>query len=128
MSKGRSNRNTRKRLYDAQEGLCYYCKGPMVLVEFPSDQNKSKTIKNMCTIEHLIIPVLGESKKGAQLVAACAKCNQDKAREYEKRFYKEHKRRSTPKRRRKRAFFCKPLVVKIRDYYVKGQIFLCSTM
>jgi hypothetical protein len=85
----------RRALYIEQRGLCYYCQGPMVFI----DVYPSGAIKNMITLEHLIIPVLGQSKKGAKVVAACADCNQGKAREYEKIYIEEHRQRSNKNKR-----------------------------
>lgn len=97
-------RRKRKRLFKEQKGLCYYCKGPMIYIElYPG-----RPIKNMVTIEHLIIPVLGQKKNGAKLVATCADCNQKKATEYEKKYIDLHRARS--QNGRKKNFRNRPLL------------------
>lgn len=71
----------RAKLYEEQNGLCYYCKGPMLLIEWQSngkDKNKP-TPPDLCTLEHLfdrndpIARKQNQDKK--RWAAACYKCN-----------------------------------------------------
>ncbi len=83
-------RRLRRKHYKTQEGLCYYCKGPMVLIEaYPP---KAIVIKNMITLEHLCVGVLGEKKSNRKTVADCASCNQAQASKQQQELY-QHRHR-----------------------------------
>lgn len=87
-------RRLRKKHYHKQEGLCYYCKGPMIFIEeYPKNV---PIIRNMITLEHLCVPVLGERKNNKKTVAACASCNQAQASKQQQELY--------PHRHRLRSF------------------------
>jgi len=84
-SNGReTNSQYRKRIrekrFRQQNGLCYYCKQPMVLN--PQVQRHTKHPPNQCTIEHLydrFHPMRGKSPGKTNLVAACWKCNNEQS-------------------------------------------------
>lgn len=72
MGRSKSNRNTRKRLFKEQKGLCFYCQEPMLL-RYGSLRPTS------ATLDH-IIPLSKGGVIGATLntVAACKKCNEER--------------------------------------------------
>lgn len=87
----------RKKKYLEQEGLCYYCCGPMIFFDkYP--KGGGPTIKNMVTLEHLCIGVLGEKKDNKKTVAACASCNQAQATEQAHVYIHYQQMRSTKAR------------------------------
>lgn len=63
------------RLYEQQEGLCFYCKSPMALEPRPAD---GKVASNLATIEHLTPRSRGGTLRDSNTVAACYQCNNDR--------------------------------------------------
>jgi hypothetical protein len=85
MSRREWKQRRRAELYGEQDGLCFWCEEPMVLLlRYPID---GRLKPNVCTIDHLRDrdnPRRHEQPKGGErrLVAACSGCNQtrDQAR------------------------------------------------
>lgn len=71
----------RTKRYNEQKGKCYYCKEPMRLRRKGDD---SKLRQGDCTLEHLddrYSPYRGMLSGLKRTVAACYKCNNQKAQE-----------------------------------------------
>lgn len=82
-----SNRR-RKNAFKEQNGLCFWCKLPMVLLENFSDfrQKKNPPPANVCTLDHLYeyndpMRKEGRLSNGTlyKNVAACITCNNDRS-------------------------------------------------
>lgn len=79
-TKNNKNQRLRKRLYETQKGLCFWCGLSMVLIENAPSKVKNPP-DNMCTIEHLESrwhPERGNFNGSFRKVAACLKCNNDR--------------------------------------------------
>lgn len=77
-------RERRDKLFKQQKGLCYYCKGMM-----KKHNVGDKVMPMTCTIEHLddkFSPERGMHQGEERTVAACSKCNTDRAKERNKLF------------------------------------------
>ena len=84
MRSSRRDWNQRRRavLYGEQDGLCFWCEEPMVLLlRYPTD---GRIAGNVCTLDHLRDrdnPKRQEPVRGDQrLVAACCACNHQRDR------------------------------------------------
>lgn len=88
--------------FDEQNGLCYYCKDPMLLM--PRGFQGIYPM-NACTREHLddrYDPTRGKSVKGTiRVVAACKRCNEARSNERTKALGKEHMQRKMLTRQKK---------------------------
>ena len=89
MSWNRSNgkatakyRRQRRALYSRQDGLCYYCERPMILIEM--DWQGVTPPDNLCTTEHLDDKYdvrRGKNVNGKyRRVAACRACNLERSK------------------------------------------------
>lgn len=76
MPKCRENRKRRNRLFEKQNGLCFWCEEPMVLIQRPAQHLE---LPRLCTLEHLRSKAhpgrLEQSNGERRTVAACWECN-----------------------------------------------------
>lgn len=90
---------TRIRRYLEQDGRCHWCKGKMVLIVGYNPYGWSPP-DNMATLDHLHSKLSpGRSDRGGyKNVAACAKCNRDRAAREEQDLGAEELRRRAGRR------------------------------
>ena len=75
--KAAQRRRQRRRLYDKQKGLCFWCKKPMLwLVIYPGDGVHPL---NLCTIDHVYSKLSPLRQTNNIKVAACWGCNHQRA-------------------------------------------------
>lgn len=97
ISERRKRRKTR--LFEMQGGLCYYCKKPMLL----SFEHYKHSPKNLATFEHLdsrLSSERGKHQGERRVVLACWECNNNQAREVEKKLLPISELRERSKRGR----------------------------
>jgi len=74
-------RRQRRNMFNRQDGLCHYCKRPMILLEI--DWQGTRPPDNLCTTEHLDDKYDVRRGKGVngqfRRVAACRACNQERS-------------------------------------------------
>lgn len=91
----------RAELFKEQNGLCYYCKEPMLLIECNSNpkENKHKpSPPDLCTLEHLFDRYHPDRTKKPldnekRWAAACFKCNGEQNSKHEALIGKDELRR-----------------------------------
>jgi len=66
----------RKELFAAQDGLCHWCKQPMLLV---LPDGRTKPTRDYATFEHLIPHSAGGKWSQKNIVLACWECNETRA-------------------------------------------------
>ncbi len=64
-----------KRLHDAQDGKCYWCRRPMLLWWAVDNKFYRKNRKITATVEHLLPQAHGGTSHVGNLAAACYECN-----------------------------------------------------
>ncbi len=71
----------RERLYEEQDGKCYYCGCPTIIINYT--KNPDKFPDNLATLEHLDNKLSKDRKPGepARVVMACYRCNQERGAE-----------------------------------------------
>lgn len=62
-------RQIHQKLFDDQDGKCFYCKEPMLLVRPEISPLRA------CTLDHKVARACGGGSCESNLVAACAQCN-----------------------------------------------------
>lgn len=86
----KTNATRRAKLFHKQEGKCYWCELPMLLIKPPAKMEKP--IRNMCTLDHLddrFSPERGKHGGELRTVAACWQCNWNRNKQREKELPRE---------------------------------------
>lgn len=92
----RTNAQRRKRLFLYQDGLCYWCRELMVMVDWQFyTQMKREPPPNACTLEHLdskLCDARGNNGR-YRVVGACRRCNHERGQAEERALGAEELRR-----------------------------------
>lgn len=77
----------RRRLWEEQDGLCYYCKCPTKLPEVIEGAERGIRVPDMATLDHVYPRGTAMRARGSRdrIVLACWECNNRRGREHSRR-------------------------------------------